>query len=61
MNINRVKKRGKIRLEVRKRLPDGSTIRRYMPNRKAAKDELLRIELAILDGSWSELDRKSVV
>ena len=57
MGINRVTKRGKTRLELRKRWPDGTTYRRYFPNEKKAKDMLTRIESSILDGSWPELQR----
>ena len=32
MGINRVTKRGKTRIEVRKRWPDGTTFRRFFPN-----------------------------
>ena len=54
MGINRVKKRGKERIEVRKRWPDGTTFRRYYPNMTLAKHALMRIDAAILDGSWQE-------
>ncbi len=55
MGINRVKKREKTRIEVRKRWPDGTTYRRYFPNMTKARATLTRIEAAILDGSWSDL------
>ena len=54
MGINRVTKRGKRRIEVRKRWPDGSTFRRYMPNRTVARNLLNEIEVAIARGSWKE-------
>ena len=55
MGINRVKKRGKTRIELRKRWPDGTTYRRYFPNVTKARATLTRIEAAILDGGWPEL------
>ena len=54
MGINRVKKRGKTRIEVRKRWPDGRTLRRYYPNRARAERVLRRIEQSIEDGTWQE-------
>ena len=58
MGINRVTKRGKSRIEVRKRWPDGTTFRRWFPNMTVAKRVLTHIEASIHDGSWSE-SRKS--
>ena len=55
MGINRVTKRGKNRIEVRKRWPDGSTFRRYYPNMTLAKHVLARIEESIATGRWKEL------
>ena len=55
MGINRVFKRGKPRIELRRRWPDGSTFRRYYPNKTSAKTVLARIEVSILDGSWPVL------
>ncbi len=52
MGINRVKKRGKTRIELRKRWPDGTTYRRYFPNVTKARATLTRIEAAVLDGGW---------
>ena len=58
MGINQVRKRGKIRLELRKRWPDGTTYRRYFPNEKKARDTLTRIESSILEGTWREMQAK---
>ena len=55
MGINRVTKRGEQRIEVRKRWPDGTTFRRYYPNKAKAKETLTRIEASLLDGTWPEL------
>ena len=55
MGVNRVTKRGKKRIEVRKRWPDGSTFRRYYPNMTLARHILARIEESIVTGSWREL------
>ncbi len=55
MGINRVTKRGKRRIEVRKRWPDGSTFRRYYPNMTLANHVKARIEESIVTGSWREL------
>ena len=52
MGVNRVIKRGKPRIEVRKRWPDGTTFRRYMPNMTVAKQRINEIELAIAKGTW---------
>ncbi len=54
MGINRVTKRGKQRIEVRKQWPDGTTFRRYYPNMALAKQALMKVESSILDGSWQE-------
>ncbi len=54
MGINRVTKRGELRIEVRKRWPDGTTFRRYYPNMTLAKQTLMRVETSILDGSWQQ-------
>ena len=54
MGINRVTKRGKSRIEVRKRWPDGTTFRRHMPNMTAAKQLLSEIEVAIARGVWPD-------
>ena len=58
MGVNRVIKRGKPRIEVRKRWPDGTTFRRYMPNMTVAKQRINEIELAIAKGTWKELQRQ---
>ena len=55
MGVNQVTKRGKTRIEVRKRWPDGRTFRRYYPNRTVAKQVLNEIELAIAKGHWRDL------
>ncbi len=56
MGINRVKDhRGKTRIQVSKRWPDGSRFRRYFPNATVAKNTLTRIEAAIVQGVWQEL------
>ncbi len=55
MGVNRVKKRDKDRIEVRKRWPDGSTFRRYYPNMTLARRVLARIEESIFTGRWKEL------
>ncbi|MEE8584185.1 MAG: site-specific integrase [Acidobacteriota bacterium] len=54
MGINRVTKRGKTRIELRKRWPDGQTLRRYFPNRTIARQVLNEIEVSIARGTWSE-------
>ena len=58
MGINRVTKRGKTRIELRKRWPDGTSIRRYFPNGTVAKRLLNRIEVAIADGSWPKFQKE---
>ena len=55
MGINRVKKRGKTRIEVCKRWPDGTTFRRYHFSMNFAKHMLARIEGSIATGTWPEL------
>ncbi len=55
MGVNRVKKRDKDRIEVRKRWPDGSTFRRFYPNMTLAKHMWARIEESIVTGRWREL------
>ena len=55
MGVNRVTKREKCRIEVRKRWPDGSTFRRYYPNMTLAKHVLARIEESIVTGRWRKL------
>jgi len=55
MGVNRVTKRGKRRIEVRKRWPDGSTFRRYYSNKTIAKHMLARLEESIVTGTWPEL------
>ncbi len=55
MGVNRVTKRGKRRIEVRKRWPDGTTLRRYYPNMTLANHVKARIEESIVTGSWREL------
>ena len=55
MGVNRVIKRGKARIEVRKRWPDGTIFRRYCPNRTVAKQLLHEIEVVIAKGTWREL------
>ena len=55
MGVNRVKKRGKVRIEVRKRWPDGTTFRRYYPNMTVAKQDHVRIEESIITGKWPAL------
>ncbi len=58
MGVNRVKKRGKERIEVRRRWPDGTTFRRYCPNMMRAKRTLTRIENSIIEGKWQALRRE---
>ena len=58
MGINRVRKRGKSRIEVRKRWPDGTTFRRYFPNMTLARRIRTEIEASILNGSWLELQER---
>jgi len=58
MGINRVTKRGKRRIEVRKRWPDGNTFRRYCPNKSRAERMLRKIEQSIEDGTWREHRRE---
>ena len=55
MGVNRVTKRGKSRIEVRKRWPDGTTFRRYYSNKTIAKHMLARLEESIVTGTWPEL------
>ena len=55
MGVNRVMKRGKPRIEVRRRWPDGTTFRRYYPNETEADNTLTRIKASILDGTWPQL------
>ena len=55
MGVNRVTKRGKSRIEVRKRWPDGSTFRRYYSNKTLAKQMLARLEESMVIGTWPEL------
>ena len=55
MGINRVFKRGKPRIEVRKRWPDGTTFRRFFPSMTKARQLNIRIEAAIIDGTWRDL------
>lgn len=55
MGINRVSKRGKVHIEVRRRWPDGNEFRRFMPNMTVAKQVKARIEVAIADGAWRKL------
>jgi len=54
MPINRVKKRGQTRIEVRKRWPDGTEYRRFLANSTLAKQVLARIEGSIATGTWRE-------
>ena len=54
MGINRVTKRGKSRIEVRKRWPDGTTFRRYFTNMTLAKKVLAQIEVTIVEGTWQD-------
>ena len=58
MGINRVFKRGKPRIEVRKRWPDGTTFRRFFPSMTKARQLDIRIEAAILDGTWRDLTQR---
>ncbi len=58
MGINRVKKRGKTRIEVRKRWPDRTTYRRYFPNMTAARHIHARIEESIVTNRWSALKKE---
>lgn len=58
MAVNRVTKRGKSRIEVRKRWPDGTTFRRFFPNMTKAKHTLAQMEGSIADGTWPEMKRK---
>ena len=55
MGVNQVTKRGKKRIEVRKRWPDGRTFRRYYSNMTLAKRMLFRIEESIVTGHWKGL------
>ncbi len=52
MAINRVKKRGQSRIEVRRRWPDGTTYRRFFPNMTTARQVNARIEGSIATGHW---------
>jgi len=54
MGVNRVTKRGKRRVEARKQWPDGTTFRRYYPNKPRAERMLRKIEQSIEDGTWRE-------
>ena len=54
MPINRVNYKGKKVIEVRKRWPDGTELRRFMPNMTVAKKTLAHIEAAITGGLWWE-------
>lgn len=54
MGINRVKRRGKERIEVRKRWPDGVEFRRFFDKAAEARQALSRIEGAIALGTWRE-------
>lgn len=58
MAINRVHHRGKSRIEVRKRWPDGTNFRRHYPNKRKAKQVLTQIEASIYDGTWPDLKRR---
>ena len=58
MGINRVFKRGKPRIEVRKRWPDGTTFRRFFPSMTKARQLNIRIEAAIIDGTWRDLKQR---
>ena len=55
MGVNRVNKRGKSRIEVRKRWPDGSTFRRYYSNKTIAKHMLARLAQDAIDAHAAEL------
>jgi len=54
MGVNRVTKRGRSRIEVRKKWPDGRTFRRFYPNKARGERVLRRVEQSIEDGSWKE-------
>ena len=54
MGVNQVTKRGKTRIEVRKRWPDGTEYRRVCPNKTKAGFLLRRIESSIDDGTWRD-------
>lgn len=56
MAVNRERDRkGKLRIVVSKRWPDGSRFRRYVPNSTIAKKTLARVEEAIAMGTWRQL------
>ena len=54
MGVNRLIKRGKPKIEVRKRWPDGTTFRRYYSNVTLAKKVSARVEESIVMGTWQE-------
>ena len=54
MGVNRVTKRGRSRIEVRKKWPDGRTFRRFYPNKARGERVLRRVEQSIEDGTWQE-------
>lgn len=58
MGVNRVTKRGKERIEVRKTWPDGTTLRRYYPDEETANEIYHEVELAIARGNWRELKKR---
>ena len=56
MGINHVRDhKGRSRIQLSKRWPDGSRFRRYFSNVTVAKKTLSRIEEAIVMGTWREL------
>ena len=55
MGINRViDHRGKTRIQVSRRWPDGTRFRRYSSNMTAARKTLARLDGAIAGGAWRE-------
>ena len=56
MGINRVRdKTGRIRIEVRRRWPDGTQYRRFFDNLTIADKTLTRSKNSIYEGTWKEL------
>jgi integrase len=61
MAVNRVTDRkGRTRIEVRKRWPDGTEYRRYFRNMTTANQAYYRIEDAIARDEWAELKQRLI-
>ena len=54
MGVNQVTRKGKLRIEGRKRWPDGTEFRRFYPNKKEAALVMRKIESSIDDGTWQD-------